>query len=49
MTRWRLWVRVSTMQTAYTVVYASTAWDALLLGEAQYGKGNVLGYTELVD
>lgn len=49
MTRWQLWVRVSPTQTAHTTVFANTALDALLLGEAQYGRGNVLGYTELVD
>ncbi len=47
MTRWQLWVRLSSMQTALTVVYASNAMDAKLLGEAQYGQGNVLNYTEL--
>ncbi len=47
MTRWQLWVRVSQTQTAHTIVYASNAIDAKLLGESQYGHGNVLNYTEL--
>ena len=47
MTRWQLWVRVGQTQTAHTIVYASNAIDAKLLGEAQYGQGNVLNYTEL--
>ncbi len=49
MTRWQLWVRVSPTQTAQTTVYASNAFDAKLLGEAMYGQGNVLSYTELLD
>ncbi len=49
MKRWQLWVRVSTTQTAHTIVYASTAIEAKMLGEVQFGVGNVLNYTELVD
>jgi hypothetical protein len=49
MTRWQLWVRVSPTQTAQTTVYASNAYEAKLLGEAMYGQGHVLGYTEVVD
>ena len=49
MTRWQLWVRISPTQTAQTIVYATNAVDAKLLGEAQFGQGNVLSYTELVD
>ena len=44
-----LWVRISTTQTANTIVFAENAWEAKLLGEAQYGVGNVLNYTELID
>ena len=49
MKRWQLWVRVSLTQTAHTIVFASNAYEAKLLGEVQYGHGNVLNYTELCD
>lgn len=47
MKRYELWVRLSQTQTTHTIIYASNAIDALLLGEAQYGKGNVLNWREL--
>ena len=47
MTRWQLWVRVSLTQTVHTIVFASNAYEAKLLGEAHYGIGNVLNYTEM--
>jgi hypothetical protein len=43
--RYRLWVRISSTQTAFTIVFADNAMMAKLLGEAQYGIGNVLSYT----
>ena len=49
MQRYELWVRLSATQTAHTIVYASNALDAKLLGEAQYGKGNVLNWREIGD
>lgn len=49
MSRYLLWVRISKTQTANTIVFAENAWEAKLLGEAQYGVGNVLNYTELID
>lgn len=49
MKRWQLWVRVSSTQTAHTIVFAENAHEAKLLGEAQYGVGNVLNYTEMCD
>ena len=49
MKRYQLWVRISTTQTANTIVYAENALEAKLLGEAQYGIGNVLNYTEMYD
>ena len=49
MSRYLLWVRISTTQTANTIVFAENAWEAKLLGEAQYGVGNVLNYTELIE
>ena len=49
MKRWQLWVRVQGGSTAHTIVFASNAFEAKMLGEAQYGIGNVLNYTELSD
>lgn len=49
MKRWQLWVRMSPSQTAHTIVFASNAYEAKSLGEAQYGHGNVLNYTEMCD
>ena len=49
MKRYQLWVHISTTQTANTIVFAENAWEAKLLGEAQYGVGNVLNYTEITD
>lgn len=42
-------LRVSSTQTAHTIVFASNAYEAKLLGEAKYGHGNVLNYTEMCD
>ena len=47
MKQYRLWVRINSLQTADTIVYAENAYTAKQLGEAQYGVGNVLGYTEV--
>ena len=44
MTRYKLWVRLNDIQTAYTYIYAENDYTALMLGQAQYGVGNVLGY-----
>ena len=44
MTRYRLWVRLTAFQTANTYIFAHNDYEAKLLGEAQYGVGNVLGY-----
>lgn len=44
MTRYRLWVRLTAFQTANTYIFADNDYEAKLLGEAQYGVGNVLGY-----
>ena len=43
MTRYRLWVRLTPYQTANTYIFADNDYEAKLLGEAQYGVGNVLG------
>ena len=44
MIRYKLWVRISEFQTANTYILADNDLEARLLGEAQYGVGNVLGY-----
>jgi len=44
MIRYQLWVRISEFQTANTYIWADNDLEARLLGEAQYGVGNVLGY-----
>ena len=49
MKRFQLWVRLSATQSTYTIVFADNAIDAKLLGEAQFGKGNVLNYTEVLE
>jgi hypothetical protein len=44
MSRYRLWVRINDFETANTYIYAENDYAARLLGEAQYGVGNVLGW-----
>lgn len=46
MQRYVLWVRLNPFQTTNTYVFASNQYEAKLLGEAQYGVGNVLSYRE---
>jgi hypothetical protein len=43
MNRYRLWVRLAGYSTANTYIYAENDYQARMLGEAQYGVGNVLG------
>ena len=47
MKQYRLWVRINQTQTANTSVFADNAYLAKQLGEAQYGVGNVLSYSEV--
>jgi hypothetical protein len=47
MKQYKLWVRVNAYQTVFTIVFADNAYTAKLLGEAQYGIGNVLNYSEV--
>ncbi len=47
MKQYTLWVRINTTQTANTVIYADSAYQAKQLGENMYGIGNVLNYTEI--
>ena len=48
MNRYLIWVRINAYQTAHTIVYANSDYQARQLAEAQYGIGSVLNYT-LVD
>ena len=45
MYKYKLWVRINELQTVNTIVYAENDLAAKMLGEAQYGVGNVLNYT----
>jgi hypothetical protein len=47
MKKFILWVRLNSLQTTNTYVYADNQLDAKLLGEDMYGVGNVLNYTEV--
>jgi hypothetical protein len=49
MKKFLLWIRISSTQTANTIVFAENDFAAKQLGEAQYGIGNVLNYTEVTD
>jgi hypothetical protein len=49
MKRFELLVRVASGISARTIVYASSPYEAKMLGEAQYGQGSVLDYIELND
>ncbi len=49
MKRYLLWVRICTNQTTNTIIFAENSLAAKQLGEAQYGVGNVLNYTEMID
>lgn len=49
MFKYQLWVRINDFQTANTYVWARNDYEAKLLGEAQYGVGNVLSYTRIDD
>ena len=45
MYRYQLWVRINDYQTMNAYVWADDDYSAKMLGEAQYGVGNVLNYT----
>ena len=49
MKRYVLLVRVASGISVRTIIYASSSYEAKMLGEAQYGQGNVMDYTELND
>jgi hypothetical protein len=46
MRRWKLWVRIEPQRTTFTYVFAPDGFAAKSIGEAQFGIGNVLSYTE---
>ena len=45
MYRYKLWIRLDDFNTIDAYVHADSDWAAIQLGEAQYGKGNVLNWT----
>lgn len=47
MSKYKLWVRINDFQTVETIIWANNDYEAKLLGEAQYGQGNVLSYTKV--
>jgi len=47
MYRYKLWVRINQYQTVDAYVFADHDYQAKMLGEAQYGVGNVLNYTRV--
>lgn len=47
MYRYQLWIRINPTQTAHVIIMADNDLQAKMLGEAQYGHGNVLGYTQV--
>ena len=44
MYKYKLWVRINDYQTLNAYVWADDDYSAKMLGEAQYGQRNVLGY-----
>jgi hypothetical protein len=46
MNKYNVWVRISNYgQTTNVIIHANNDYEAKLIAEAQYGQGNVLGYT----
>jgi len=45
MNTYRVWVRINPTQTIHVNINADYDYQAKLIAEAQYGAGNVLGYT----
>jgi len=43
--KYLIWAKISETQTIHTFVWASTAYEAKLIAESQFGAGNVLNYT----
>ena len=49
MKKFTLWVRLNSLQTANTFIYATNELEAKWLGERQFGLGNVLNYSEVIE
>jgi hypothetical protein len=49
MKKFILWVRLNSLQTTNTFIFASNELEAKWLGERQFGLGNVLNYTEVCE
>lgn len=49
MYKYAIWVRINNLQTANTMVWANSDWEAKQLAESQYGYGNVLSYSRVND
>jgi len=47
MYKYQVWVRINSLQTAHTIVFANNDYEAKQLAESQYGVGNVLNYTRI--
>jgi hypothetical protein len=47
MYQYKLWIRLNELQTTHTMVWADNDFAAKMLGEAQYGSGNVINYTRV--
>lgn len=47
MYKYQLWIRINAYQTANAVVWADNDYAAKMLGESQYGSGNVLNYSRI--
>jgi hypothetical protein len=44
---YELWVRITPYQTVNVRVWADNDFQAKMIGEAQYGSGQVLNYTRI--
>lgn len=47
MNTYEVWVRLNTYQTVHVRIQANSDYQAKQIAEAQYGYGNVLGYTQI--
>lgn len=45
MHKYAIWARINQYQTVNTIVFADNDIQAKQIAEAQFGVGNVLGYT----
>lgn len=49
MYKYSVWVRIDPYRTVNTFVWANDDLDAKMIAEAQYGHGNVLNWTRIVE